>query len=98
MLVGFLVVELSERYSNKRRRVERLSSAWNQGSLAASDATCDHSDPHLASATEPRSRPRTQLTDKEVNAMRTLRDQGISVNALAHQFGVHRTTVWLKTR
>ena len=29
--------------------------------------------------------------------MRTARAQGVSVNALAKQFGVHRGTVWVKT-
>ncbi|SBN43661.1 helix-turn-helix domain-containing protein [Microbacterium soli] len=30
--------------------------------------------------------------------MRTARAQGISVKAVARQFGVHRGTVWAKTR
>ena len=30
--------------------------------------------------------------------MRTTRAQGVSVVALARQFGVHRGTVWVKTR
>jgi len=30
--------------------------------------------------------------------MRTARERGIGVNALARQFGVHRGTVWAKTR
>jgi len=30
--------------------------------------------------------------------MRTARGNGISVTALAKQFGVHRGTVWTKTR
>lgn len=30
--------------------------------------------------------------------MRTARVQGVSVMALARQFGVHRGTVWAKTR
>lgn len=30
--------------------------------------------------------------------MRTTRAQGMSVNMLARQFGVHRGTVWAKTR
>ena len=30
--------------------------------------------------------------------MRTARAQGVSVNALALRFGVHRGTVWAKTR
>ncbi len=35
---------------------------------------------------------------EEVDAMRTARAQGISVIALAKQFGVHRGTVWAKSR
>lgn len=30
--------------------------------------------------------------------MRTARVQGVSVTAVAHRFGVHRGTVWAKTR
>ncbi len=30
--------------------------------------------------------------------MRTARAQGVSVVTLARQFGVHRGTVWVKTR
>ena len=30
--------------------------------------------------------------------MRTAREHGVSVNAVAKQFGVHRGTVWVKTR
>ena len=37
-------------------------------------------------------------SDEEVDAMRTARAQGVSVNALMRRFGVHRGTVWAKTR
>ena len=30
--------------------------------------------------------------------MRTARANGVSVNAIAHHFDVHRGTVWAKTR
>ncbi|MGO1809104.1 MAG: helix-turn-helix domain-containing protein [Canibacter sp.] len=30
--------------------------------------------------------------------MRTARERGVSVKAIAKQFGVHRGTVWAKTR
>jgi hypothetical protein len=33
-----------------------------------------------------------------VDAMRTARANGISVIALANQHGIHRGTVWAKTR
>lgn len=36
--------------------------------------------------------------DREVDAMRTARAQAVSVTPLARQFGVHRGTVWAKTR
>jgi site-specific DNA recombinase len=52
----------------------------------------------IGESAEPKKRPRTRLTDEEVDAMRTARAQGISVNALARRFGVHRGTVWAKTR
>jgi predicted DNA-binding protein (UPF0251 family) len=38
------------------------------------------------------------LGSTEVDAMRTARAQGVSVNALARRFGVHRGEVWAKTR
>lgn len=46
----------------------------------------------------PTRRSRTQLTEGELDAMRTARSQGASVNALARRFRVHRSTVWVKTR
>ena len=52
----------------------------------------------IGASAEPKKRPRTRLTDEEVDAMRTARERGIGVNALARQFGVHRGTVWAKTR
>lgn len=42
---------------------------------------------------EPKKRPRTWLTDEEVDAMRTARAEGVSVTTLASWFGVHRGTV-----
>ncbi len=41
---------------------------------------------------------RTRVTDEEVDAMRTARMDGVSVTTLVRQFGVHRDTVWAKTR
>ena len=55
-------------------------------------------DPLIDATAEPRRRPRTRLSDEEVDAMRTGRAQGVGVNALARRFGVHRGTVWAKTR
>lgn len=55
-------------------------------------------DPLIEVAAEPKRRARTRLSDEEVDAMRTARANGVSVTALANQFGVHRGTVWTKTR
>ena len=91
-------VEAMERCGNRRPRVERLASAWNQGSDGLPEPGGEPDDPLIEAAAEPRRRARKQLTDEEVDAMRTARAQGVSVNALARRFGVHRGTVWAKTR
>lgn len=54
--------------------------------------------PLIATSMEPRKRPRTRLTIDEVGAIRTARANGASVAALATQFGIHRGTVWAKSR
>lgn len=91
-------VEAMERCGNRRPRVERLVSAWNQGVCADAESDGEADDPLIGVSAEPKKRPRTRLTDEEVDAMRTARAQGISVKAVARQFGVHRGTVWAKTR
>lgn len=55
-------------------------------------------DPLIGASAEPSKRPRTPLTDKEVDAMRTVRANGVSVTTLARQYGIHRGTVWAKMR
>ena len=87
-----------ERCGNRRPRVERLVSAWNQGTRGESDPEAEVDDPLIGASAEPKKRPRTRLTEEEVDAMRTARAQRISVKAIARQFGVHRGTVWAKTR
>ena len=87
-----------ERCGNRRPRVERLVSAWNQGIYADPVLAGEPDDPLIGASVEPKNRPRTRLTDEEVDAMRTARAQGVSVTALARQFRVHRGTVWAKTR
>ena len=87
-----------EHYGNRRPRVERLVSAWNQGSGCTDEPDGEPDDPLIGASAEPRRRPRTRLTDSEVDAMRTARANGVSVTVLAKQFGVHRGTVWVKTR
>ena len=92
------MVDAMEHYGNRRPRVERLVSAWNQGIRENAESEDGADDPLIGASAEPKKRPRTRLTDEEVDAMRTARAQGVSVNALARRFGVHRGTVWAKTR
>lgn len=87
-----------ERCGNMRPRVERLASAWNHGSATGAVPAGEQDDPLIGASAEPRRRPRTRLTDEEVDAMRTARVNGVSVSALARQYGIHRGTVWAKTR
>ncbi len=91
-------MDAMEHYGNRRPRVERLVSAWNQGICDNAVPVGEPDDPLIGASAEPSKRPRTRLTDKEVDAMRTARAQGVSVTALARRFGVHRGTVWAKTR
>ncbi|WP_447947176.1 helix-turn-helix domain-containing protein [Microbacterium lacticum] len=78
--------------------MERLVSAWNQGIRADVESEDGADDPLIGASAVPSGRPRTRLTDEEVDAMRTARDNGLSVKAIARQFSVHRATVWAKTR
>ena len=92
------MVDAMERCGNRRPRVERLVSAWNQGSGVAVESVGEPNGSVIAASAEPRRRTRTPLTEQEVDAMRTARAKDSSVTALAAQFGVHRATVWVKTR
>lgn len=92
------IVGAMERCGNRRPRVERLAYAWDEGVHGDTEFAGESDDPLIDASSEPKKRPRTRLTDEEVDAMRTARAQGIGVNTLARQFGVHRGTVWAKTR
>ena len=92
------LVEAIGHYGNRRQRVERLVSAWNHGSDGVAEPAGEPEDPLIAALAEPRRRARTQLTEEEVDAMRTARTSNVSVTALAERFGVHRGTIWAKTR
>ena len=100
--LGGLAVDAMERCGNRRPRVERLVSAWNQGPRGDAEpegeADSEPDDPLIGASTEPMKRPRTRLTDEEVDAMRTARERGVGVTALARRFGVHRGTIWARTR
>jgi hypothetical protein len=93
-----LLVDSIERYGNRRQRVVRLVSAWNQDIREDAEFEDGTDGPLIGASVEPKKRHRTRLTDEEVDAMRTARAQGVSVNTLARRFGVHRGTVWAKTR
>ncbi len=88
----------NERHGNRRPRVERLVFAWNRDIHKVADAEDGADDPLIGMSAEPSKRPRTRLTDKEVDAMRTARAQGVSVMGIAERFGVTRQTAWEKTR
>ena len=91
-------VDAMERCGNRRPRVERLVSAWSQGLGADAEPVGEDDDPRVGASAEPKKRPRTRLTDEEVDAMRTAREHGASVTVLADRYGVHRGTVWAKTK
>ncbi len=91
-------MDAMERCGNRRPRVERLVSEWSQGIREGAEAEGESDDPLIAASAEPRRRTRTRLTEAEVDAMRTARVYGVSVSALAKRFGIHRGTVWTKTR
>lgn len=83
---------------SRRQRVERLVSAWNQGSDGVPPSVDEPDDPLVEAAAEPRRRARTQLSDEDADAMRTARASGVSITALTKKLDVHRGTVWAKTR
>ncbi len=87
-----------ERYGNRRPRVERLVSAWNRDIRAAAEVKDVADDPLIGASAETSKRPRTRLTNTEVDAMRTARALGMSVKGIAERFCVTRQTVWEKTR
>lgn len=78
--------------------VERLVSAWNQGAGVSIEPTGEPDDPLIGASAQPRRRTRARLTEEEADAMRTARANGVSVIALAKRFGVHRGTIWAKTK
>lgn len=92
------MVEAIGRCGNRRSRIEKLVSAWSHGSQRDRDSVGETDDALIRASAEPKRRPRTRVTEEEVDAMRTARAKGLSVLALAKLFGVHRGTVWAKTR
>ena len=89
-------MDAMEHCGNRRQRVERVVSAWNQGVREDAESEDGTDDTLIGTSVEPKKRRRTRLTDEEVDAMRTARAAGVSVNELARRFGIHRGTVWTK--
>src|SRR5699024_1282577 len=72
-----LIVDAMQRYGNMPLRVERLVSARKQDGHENSYSAGEPDDPLIGVATEPTKRPRTRLTGREEEAMRTARAQGV---------------------
>lgn len=91
-------MELGGFKPNTQRRLERLSSAWQQAKrgIASEQPPVPESEPRVVS--NPTRRSRTPLTESEVDAIRTARANGESVVSIANRFDVHRVTVWERTR
>ncbi len=70
---------------------------WNQSIREGAESEDGAEDPLIGASAEPSKRPRTRLTDEEVDAMRPPAN-GANVTAVATRFGVHRGTIWVKTR
>lgn len=83
---------------NTVRRLERLDSAWKQGSRPVPMTPSVAADAVFDVVSNPSRRNKTPLTDKEVEAIRTARDGGESVLSIAKRFGIHRATVWQYTK
>lgn len=93
-----LVVDAGGLKPNTWQRFERLSSAWNQAKLGVADAPKGTTDNEPGVVANPRRRARTPLTAKQVDSIRTARENGESVLSIARRFDVHRATVWEYTR
>lgn len=92
------LVELSGLNQNTWRKMQKLAAAWEKVRTGGGARHHQPPEPPPMSVAQPSRRARTPLTPSEVDSIRTLRTAGVSVNQLAKQFGVHRSTVWGKTR
>lgn len=80
------------------RRLDRLDSAWIQGSPTLQASPPLTFDEGFEVVENPSRHNRTPLTGKEVEAIRTAREGGESVLSIAKRFGIHRATVWEHTK
>ena len=83
---------------NTWRRVQKVVAAREKAQACDEPLVQQAPPPPPCVVSQPSRRARTPLTPCEVDSIRTLRATGVSVNQLARQFGVHRATIWEKTK
>ena len=83
---------------NTWERLERLSAAWKQAKRSRASKEPAAREPEAGVVANPTRRSRTQLTETEVDAIRTARANGESVVSICRQFEIHRMTVWIHTK
>lgn len=93
-----LLVDAGGLSPNTWKRLERLSSAWEQAKRGVGREGPRTAEPESGVVLNPARRSRTQLTETEVDAIRTARANGESVTSICSRLGIHRVTVWEKTR
>lgn len=84
----FSLVDAMEHYGNRRPRVERLVSAWNQGVHETTGSTGESDDPLIGASVEPSKRPRTRLSDKEVEGRSCRFDTTAVLQNLTHRTSI----------
>lgn len=84
----FSLVDAMEHYGNRRPRVERLVSAWNQGVHEPTVSTGESDDPLIGASVEPSKRPRTRLSDKEVDGRSCRFDTTAVLQNLTHHTSI----------
>ena len=83
---------------NTQRRLEQLSSAWEQAKRGNTSEQPPAPEPEPGVVSNPTRRSRTPLTEREVDTIRAARASGESVLSIAKRFNVHRATVWDRTK
>lgn len=86
------MVDPMGRCRNRCPRVERLGSARTHGSGSVARNFGELDALLLKVSAESMRRSRTRLAQEEADAMRNARANGVSANAMAKQFDVHRGT------
>ena len=78
---------------NTWKRLERLSFAWEQPKPGIEGEAPRTVEPEPGVVLNPMRRLRTELTETEVDAIRTARQNGDSVISICRRFDIHRMTV-----